>query len=188
MGTTLAVARNFALALFGKLRSAPELTRTAFDCRFLSRMPYRKLRAPRRCHEVPWQVDLVPSLTDEPLSLDWALISPSGPDRISILAVLGSDRSWLGRLVRTKGPKIIATPAVTGVRSRLRPVAHITTPTSHRSAKSDGGQERAMINSKQFFGVLKFDTNAGHEQRNPRHLLRSIDAKGVSSRTMQVRR
>jgi hypothetical protein len=108
-------------ALFGQLRSAPELTRTAFDCRFLSRMPYRKLRAPRRCHEVPWQVDLVPSLTDEPLSLDWALISPSGPDRISILAVLGSDRSWLGRLVRTKGPKIIATPAVTGVRSCLRP-------------------------------------------------------------------
>jgi len=45
-----------------------------------------------------------------------------------------------------------------------------------------------MINSEQFFGVLKFDTNAWHEQRIPRHLLRSIDAKGVSSRTMQVRR
>ena len=85
-------------ALFGQLQSAPELTRTAFDCRFLSRMPYRKLRAPRRCHEVPWQVDLVPSLTDEPLSLDWALISPLGAGSYQYLGGSGLRPVMVGPL------------------------------------------------------------------------------------------
>ena len=75
-------------ALVGQLRSSPELTRTAFDCRFLSRMPGRKLRAQHLCLEVPWSTDLVLSLIDGPLPLDWTLSSPSVADCINILATL----------------------------------------------------------------------------------------------------
>jgi len=65
-------------ALVGQLRSSPEPTRTAFERRFLSYMPCRKLRAQRRFGEVRWLDDPAPSSTTEPLPLDWTLSSPLG--------------------------------------------------------------------------------------------------------------
>jgi hypothetical protein len=66
------------IALVGQPRSAHELTWTAFRCRSPFCMFYRMLRARHRCDEVPWSTDLVPSLTDEPLPLDWTLSSSFG--------------------------------------------------------------------------------------------------------------
>jgi hypothetical protein len=92
-------------ALVGQLRSSPEPTRTAFERRFLSYMPCRKLRAQRRFGEVRWLDDPAPSSTTEPLPLDWTLSSPSVADCIRHPGGFRLRPVMASRLVRTESRK-----------------------------------------------------------------------------------
>src|SRR5579862_3409046 len=66
------------IAPFGRLRSVPELPRTAFEYRFLWRRCGQRPRARHQYREAPWSTDLVLSSADGLFRLDYPFSFPSG--------------------------------------------------------------------------------------------------------------